>query len=133
MYSEKYTANTQYNDMTGTAAFDDGHFDDIKSWAKVNGYLSDTELLIGIDIFGHSITKEDDYVVSLKLDYIDLNMTSNIDDYIKNAENSVILKRKDIDVPITEILPLFKQFNIRLTTIPQLLDNVEVSYQVVEE
>jgi len=123
---ETFQASVQYNDLKGSAAADNADMTDATSWLKNNKYIKDDEFVIGISMWaGENHGKHDDPVsVTFLVKELDVNKT--IPDIINDTNETLSVKKVEVDMNIVDFMALFKRLEITLTT-AGMLEGIEYS------
>jgi hypothetical protein len=94
------TASTQYDDWTGSAAFDDADYEALSDYARKTGHIQANEVIFGFDASYSHVTKE----MMVTISYSGLSF----DDF---KASGTALTNKDFDLPLAEFFELFKRAN----------------------
>ena len=97
MVYKKFTANTQYNDFTGTLAADDGDMESITEFLRTNHIINPGEYLLGFRAYCSSIGKGrhfSPYAVVIKTD-----SHEEVLSFIKNKEGTI--DEREINLELT--------------------------------
>jgi hypothetical protein len=115
MYSEHFTASTQYDDWKGTSAADNADKTGMNQWLEQKGHKLDDEFLIGVEIIAGESHGEHKDPVSVEFLLVQLAGFENVEAKFNSTPGPVELKSVSVDMPIVEFLGLFKRFNIALS------------------
>lgn len=123
---ETFQASVQYNDLKGSVAADDADMIDATSWLKNNKYIKDGEFVIGISMWaGENHGKHNDPVsVTFLIKELDGNKT--IPEIINDSNETLIVKKIQVDMNIVDFIALFKRLEITLST-DGMLEGIEYS------
>jgi len=123
---ETFQASVQYNDLKGSVAADHADMTDSTSWLKNNKYIKDDEFVIGISMWaGENHGKHDD-PVSVTFLVKELGGNKTIPDIINDSNETLNVKKVEVDMNIVDFMGLFKRLEITLST-DGMLEGIEYS------
>jgi hypothetical protein len=123
---ETFQASVQYNDLKGSVAADNADMTDATSWLKNNKYIKDDEFVIGISMWaGENHGKHDD-PVSVTFLVKELGGNKTIPDIINDSNETLSVKKVEVDMNIVDFMALFKRLEITLST-GGMLEGIEYS------
>jgi hypothetical protein len=106
-----FVANTQYNDMKGTAAADEADFESMTKALLEEALISDEEIVIGVSFYhSEGFTFVRAIVASLDSLSAIRTMPQNLDP----ADNKLVRVLR-VDVSLTDFFKLFKRFSVALS------------------
>ena len=123
---ETFQASVQYNDLKGSVAADNAHITDATLWLKNKQYIKDDEFVIGISMWaGDNHGKHLDPVrVTFLVKELGGNKT--IPDIINDSNETLSVKKIEVNMNIVDFMALFKRLEITLST-NRMLEGIEYS------
>ena len=123
---ETFQASVQYNDLKGSVAADNAHITDATLWLKNKQYIKDDEFVIGISMWaGDNHGKHLDPVrVTFLVKELGGNKT--IPDIINDSNETLSVKKIEVNMNIVDFMALFKRLEITLST-NGMLEGIEYS------
>ena len=97
-------ASTQYNDWTGSVAFDDHDLKAISKYSREMGHIKENEVIFGF---------EASYLHSTKQMMVTIGYSNMSFDDFKNSSSN--LYKKDFDLPLSDFFTLFKRANFAVS------------------
>lgn len=112
---ELFTASTQYNDFTGTAAADDADTDDFSDHLRLKNLIADNEILVGVQMYSSAaLFGQSDQTVSVKA-YIAGPDMEKFTGRIEAGIDPISVRVVNTEMPAKDFFAFFKRFEVMIS------------------
>lgn len=123
---DSFKASTHYADWKGTASADDAH-NSIHELLRKMGLIKENEFLLSVSFF----SIEGSFFVSAKV-FEGMGNVTGVEQYLAEHVGSIPVREAKFEMPPSDFLGLFKQFDVLLTWDGLKLEGREYSARKIE-
>ncbi|ACT49614.1 hypothetical protein [Methylovorus glucosotrophus] len=112
---QNFRASVQYNDLKGSVAADNADKNDAHKWLVENGYINDSEYVLGIRMWAGENQGTHRDPVSVTFLISELQGDRNIPEMVQASGEPLQVKEIRVDMNIADFFALFKRFEVTLS------------------